>query len=148
MTWIPWVLSGLSLLVALVSLVRTFVVAGRDESVKLHDELGRIKERVSLIEMKLGVFWRMVEENLSGILKKPIHLRMDMLLDKLAAHTLTLDECYELREQLRENYLEKPVDEDSPGPDKLLMPIAILVTGAVESLIHELERQPVKDCSL
>ena len=137
MTWVPWLLSGLSLLVAIISIVRTFVVAGQDQSAQTHDEIGALKERVGLVEMKMGLFWRLVEEHLSGMLKKPIHHRMDMLLDKLAAHTLTLPECYELRDELQRNYL----DDNAPQPNKNLIPIAILVASAVRSLILELERQ-------
>lgn len=135
MTWIPWVLSGLSLLVAVVSLIRVFVVAAQDQSGKTKNELGEVKERVSTLEMKMGMFWRLCEEYLSGMLKKPYHVRMDTLLDKLRDHTLTLPECYELRDQLQENYL----NEAAPRAAERI--IAILVVGAVESLIQELERQ-------
>ena len=48
MIWVPWVLSGMGVFLALISLLRTFLVAGRDQSTKLHDDLGHVHERLSL----------------------------------------------------------------------------------------------------
>jgi hypothetical protein len=134
-TWIPWILSSVSALVALISLLRTFVVAGAAEATQTAENLTKLQERVSLVEMKIGMFWRMVEENMSGLLKRPTHLTMDALLDKLKRHTITLDECYQLRRQLEAAYLAP--DAEMPETSNRL--IAILVKGAVEALILELE---------
>lgn len=134
MIWVPWVLSGMGVFLALISLLRTFLVAGRDQSTKFHDDLGHVHERLSLVEMKMGVFWRLVEENLSGMLKKPTHLEMDNLLDKLKDHSITLQECRILRRWLQEVYLTQ---ETVRAQERI---IAILVMAAVESLIHEKER--------
>ena len=135
MQWVPWVISGMAFLVGLVGLLRTFVVAGQDQSAKFTASLAGLLERVGLLEMKTGVFWRLVEEHLSTLLKKPIHLELDDLLDKLKAHTLTLDEAYILQRLLDETYLQNEVDHANQRV------VAILVMGAVESLIHELERK-------
>lgn len=129
MQWIPWTLSGCGVLIALISLLRTFLVAARDQSAYL-------KERIGLLEMKIGLFWRLVEEHMSGMLKAPTHLEMDLLLDKLKAHTLTLPEATRLRWWLRKVYLE---DEVADAQRRMT---AILVLAAVESLIHEFERVP------
>jgi len=134
-TWMPWVLSSLGIVLALITLVRTFVVAGQDQSAKVHEDVTHMQERLSLVEMKLGIFWRMVEENLSGLLKKPTHLEMDALLDKLKAHTITLDECYHLRRLLEATYLTDQTDK-AETTNRL---VAILVLGAVESLITQME---------
>ena len=136
MTWLPLVLSGAGILVALLSLLRTFVVAHQDQSGKMTATLAALDSRCTLLEMKIGMFWRLVEENLSGLLKRPTHFEMDGLLDKLREHTITLDECYRLQALLRHAYL-------SPGstvPTERI--VVILVLGAVQSLIHELEHTP------
>lgn len=135
MLWVPWVLSGIGALLALVSLLRTFTVSHQDQSLHLQSDMSVIKERCSLLEMKMGMFWRMCEEHLSGMLKRPTHLEMDGLLDKLKAHTLTLEESNRLRWWLQKVYLE---DEAAHTQHRLT---AILVLAAVESLIHELERE-------
>ena len=56
MTWVPWVLSGIGVLIALISLIRTFLVAGRGQSEKIEEELSHMRERLGLIEMKINVF--------------------------------------------------------------------------------------------
>lgn len=134
MNWIPWILSGFGVLLALISLLRTFLVAGRDRSEHFTKDLMNIQERTGLLEMKIGVFWRLIEEHLSSFLKKPTHHEMDTLLDKLKAHTLTLEESKRLRGWLQRVYLD---DEATHAQQRLT---AILVMAALESLIHELER--------
>lgn len=135
MPWVPWVLSGVGVLIALTSLVRTFLVAGHDKGQHFEENITSIRERVGLLEMKTGVFWRLIEEHLSTFLKKPTHAEMDLLLDKLRLHTLTLEESKRLRGWLQRVYLE---DEAAHTQQRLT---AILVLAAVESLIHELERE-------
>jgi hypothetical protein len=135
MLWWPLVLSALSLLVAVLGLVRTFFAASQEQSATWQHDLGVVQERCSLLEMKMQMFWRLVEEHLSGMLKRPTHEEMDALLDKLKAHTLTLDEAYLLRTWVREVYL----DEARTPPQQRI--IATLVLGAVDALIHERERR-------
>jgi len=127
-------LSGCSLLVALTGLVRTFVAGAKEETLRLLDHLAKLEERAALLEMKMGMFWRLVEEHLSGMLKKPTHAEMDALLDKLKAHTLTLAEAKRLRWWLERVYLANEIDA---AQHRIT---AILVLAAVESVIHELER--------
>jgi hypothetical protein len=144
--WLSQLLTGLSLLLALALGLRTVLISRHDAAVKrlselriiletLRTEFGKLSERVGLTEMKMGVFWRLVEENLSGMLKRPTHAEMDTLLDGLKAHTLTLEESKRLRWWLQRVYLD---DEAAHAQQRLT---AILVIAAVESLIHELERQ-------
>lgn len=134
MNWPSWVLGGLALLLSLVGFLWNRRKSDTEASVHLVTDLGNLKERCSLLEMKIGIFWKLVEENLSGMLKKPTHFEMDGLLDKLKAHTLTLEEAQRLRRWLQRVYLE---DEASHAQQRLT---AILVLAAVESLIGELER--------
>ncbi len=134
MTWVPWMLSGFGILIALISLLRTIVSANHDQSAHLIQDIFQVKERVGLVEMKIGIFWRLVEENLGTLLKKPTHVEMDGLLDKLKAHTLTLEEAQRLRGWLQRIYLD---NEATHAHERLT---AILVLAAVESVIQELLR--------
>jgi len=134
MTWVPWMLSGFGILIALISLLRTIVSANHDQSAHLIQDIFQVKERVGLVEMKIGIFWRLVEENLGTLLKKPTHVEMDGLLDKLKAHTLTLEEAQRLRGWLQRIYL----DNEATHAHEWLT--AILVLAAVESVIQELLR--------
>jgi hypothetical protein len=134
MPWWGTVLSGVSLLVAMIGLIRTFFVAGQAHHEQVHHDLGQLQERCSLLEMKMGMFWRLVEEHLSGMLKRPTHHEMDALLDKLRTHTLTQEEAYLLRSWLQQVYLSNAA---TPNQQRL---IALLVAGAVESLITEFEK--------
>ena len=83
----------------------------------------------------MGLFWRLVEEHMSGMLKAPTHIEMDLLLDKLKAHTLTLPESHRLRWWLQKVYLE----DDRADVQRRMT--AILVLAAVEALIRELEKE-------
>lgn len=134
MPWLAPILSALSLGIALIVMVRTFVRGGRDHSEHLQQAISTIQERCALLEMKMGMFWRLVEEHLSDMLKKPTHLEMDALLDKLKQHTLTLDEAHLLRSWVQRVYLD---GQDVRSQQRL---IAILVMGAIGSLISEFER--------
>lgn len=135
MNWPSWVLSGLALVLALVSFLWNRQKVETEASVHVTNALAQLHERCSLLEMKMGMFWRLIEEHLSTMLKRPSHLEMDMLLDKLKAHTLTLEEAKLLHRWLQRVYL----DETGPeaGQQRL---VAILVVAAVDSLIHELEK--------
>lgn len=133
-TWVPMILSGAGVLIALLSLLRSAQGSHTAAVQHVRTELAALHERCALLEMKMGIFWRLVEENLSTMLKRPTHLEMDSLLDKLHSHTLTLPEAYQLRDWLTQVYLEEEVEQAQQRV------IAILVLGAVESLIHELSR--------
>ena len=132
---VPYIISGLSTLIALVALICTLVTRSHEHVTTLQGMLGKLDERCTLLELKIGVFWRLAEEHLALMLKKPTHVEMDALLDKLADHTLTLPECYELRRWLYQVYL-------APGllPTRQERLIAVVVSAAVEALILELER--------
>src|SRR5678815_1634110 len=138
LTYLPLWLSIIGTLTAVTLLVRTFLVGKQSQDTALQADIGHLQERCSLLEMKMGMFWRMVEEHLSTMLKKPTHLEMDALLEKLRLHTLTLEECYRLRRWLHAVYLE-PDSQDTDAARGSKRIIAILVTGAVEALIQELE---------
>jgi hypothetical protein len=71
MTWVPWVFSGLSTLMALILLLRTFIESSRDDTLKMHEDLAKLQERCTLLEMKINLFWRSIEQSLPDLLKKP-----------------------------------------------------------------------------
>lgn len=68
--------------------------------------VGRILQRLSKLEVKVDLFWGMVEENISTILHSPNHPTKDDLLDKLKDKTLIATEAMELKEILRIEYSE------------------------------------------
>lgn len=142
----PFVLHPLLniLLVAIIGGLGTFLVQSllkrRDRMTLAWEttkkQLDDHEQRLRTIELKMGFFWNSVEEHMSSILKRPTHLEMDALLEKLKDHTITLDECYTLRRWLEEVYLEGEI----PVPSQRV--IAVLVLGAVNSLILEYEKAP------
>lgn len=134
--WPSWALSALAILVSVVVAYRSMRMQSRAEDRDIVKTQAAQNERISLLEMKMGIFWKLVEENLSSFLKKPTHRTMDQLLDKLRDHTLTLEQAYALRRQLEATYFGP---EPASQADNRL--VAILVMGAVEALIHELEYQ-------
>lgn len=134
--WPSWALSALAILVSVIVAYRSMRIQSREEDRDIVKTQAAQNERISLLEMKMGIFWKLVEENLSGFLKKPTHRTMDQLLDRLKDHTLTLEQAYALRRQLEVTYFG---EDSTPKTDNRL--VAILVMGAVEALIHELEYQ-------
>lgn len=88
------------------------------------------KERLSTLEMKVGLFWRLVEERMAGALKLPTHRRMDELIDKLSAHTISLEELQELRPMVEARSDFSPI--------QVHRLIADLTIGAIDSRILEL----------
>jgi hypothetical protein len=54
-------------------------------------------ERMTKLETKVDLFWRVVETNVGQLLKSPTHATKDTLLDKLAHRELTIQEAELLR---------------------------------------------------
>lgn len=50
-----------------------------------------LAERLARIETKLDLFWKVVEQNIPRLLKRPTHKRMDDLLDKMSMGGLNGD---------------------------------------------------------
>lgn len=75
------------ILIALIGTFATFLYALSLKRAEQRQQLGvlvaALEQRVVLLEMKMGFFWRGVEENLAGYLKRPTHYTMDLLLEKL-----------------------------------------------------------------
>jgi hypothetical protein len=129
----PTLVSFMGVLVALAALAFT-LRSRRDDRIRLHElELAALRERCSLLESKMDVFWRAVAEQFSSYLKKPTHREMDDLLDKLKADTLTLPEAYQLKAWLSSVYL----DEEATHIQQRI--VAVLVMAALDHLIAKLE---------
>jgi len=62
--------------------------------------ISTLMQRVTSIETKVGLFWGLVERELPSILKRPTHLTMDVLLDKMSLSGLTIDEAKDLWDRL------------------------------------------------
>ena len=125
------------ILISLIGTFATFLYAlslkRADQRQQLGATVAAIDQRVILLEMKIGFFWKGVEENLSEFLKRPTHYVMDRLLEKLQDHTITLEECYELWRWLA--ILEEEPIRSSNEPL-----VRHLVKSALHSLILELEK--------
>ena len=62
----------------------------------------RMDKRLVKVELQSGLFWTMVEKNMTDILKQPTHLGKDELLDHMRDGGLTLEEAHELKAILEE----------------------------------------------
>ena len=62
--------------------------------------INRILQRLAKIEVKVDLFWNVVEEKLSTLLHSPDNPVKDALLDKLKNSELNHDEAMELRDIL------------------------------------------------
>lgn len=102
---------------------------------RIKEEMGRentlIRERISALETKTDLFWKIVETEVAERLKSPAHKRKDDLLDKMKAHSLTLEEAEELAEIVKAEY-------NNPHERKHIELGYILVIGRLEQIMHEL----------
>jgi cell shape-determining protein MreC len=98
------------------------------------EDTTEIRERCASLETKVDLFWKLVEENVSELLKSPHNLHKDDLLDKLKAKELNLDEARELEQILDSEVRDKALD----GGSKLAY---ILVRGHLGRLITTLEKE-------
>jgi hypothetical protein len=83
--------------------------ANKEELIKLIKDQGN---QIGEIRVKTNLFWRLVEENVSSILKQPIHLEKDMLLDKLRDGKIHHQEVRRLCDILKDELSRLP--EKSP----------------------------------
>ena len=72
--------------------------------------LSKIKERLTALETKVGLFWKGIEGQVVEMLKSPTNLRKDELLDLLREERLTLDGARELKEIIEAELKRKAVD--------------------------------------
>lgn len=59
------------------------------------------RERLKALEVKMELFWQAVQGSVINMLKHPTTERKDVLLDKLADKTITINELEELKDLLK-----------------------------------------------
>ena len=75
----------------------------------------KLMSRVEILEDKMRIFWTAIERNLVDLLKQPIHLEMDALLDKVkhtGSESLSDGELEELKCRMLVALDEARVSED------------------------------------
>jgi hypothetical protein len=100
-----------------------------DQSIKPLIE-ANIPERLTKLETKTDLFWKVVEQSVGSMLKSPTHTDKDVLLDKLAERSLTINDAERLRAILR----------DEIQTDKERAIAYILILSRLEQIIYELRR--------
>ena len=91
-----------------------------------------IKERLSALETKIGLFWKVVERKMADSLKEPTHARKDLLIDLLKNGTITITEAEELRD-----IIDQETECGNGCPDVA----HVLVLARLEALIYDLKRK-------
>jgi hypothetical protein len=98
--------------------------------------LSGIKERVASLETKMDLFWKVVEGNMSQLLKSyPTNIRKDILLDKFSKAELNLGEAEELRTIM---ICEMNKTQKSIKVQKGNIVAYVLVIGRLDQVIHDL----------
>jgi len=90
-----------SLGIAIASLL-TVIVKHYGSDRNRTSQLVRLEARLVSLETKIDPFWKIVEQNIPRLLKRPTHERMDQLLDRMSQGNITLAEAKELIPYLEE----------------------------------------------
>lgn len=90
-----------------------------------------VNERVTKVETKVELFWKVVETNVGQLLKSPVHIEKDLLLDKLAHQELTIKEAETLRSILTDEMQLK-------GRNDSIIAYALII-GRLEQILYELK---------
>lgn len=72
------------------------------KSAQTQKEISEIKAELASLKTKIEPFWNMIENHLPGILKQPIHLKMDALLTtyETCRESMTLEQLLDLEDEL------------------------------------------------
>jgi len=92
--------------------------------------------RMTKLETKVDLFWKVVETNVGQLLKSPTHPEKDLLLDKLAHKELNIGEAERLRSILTDEMQLK-------GRDNGIIAYALII-GRLEGILYEL--RSLKKC--
>jgi hypothetical protein len=90
-----------------------------------------LEKRMTQIETKVDLFWKVVETNVGQLLKSPTHTEKDTLLDKLAHRSLDIPEAEKLRGILTD---EMQLQGRSNG----VIAYALII-ARLEQVLYELE---------
>ena len=100
----------------------------------LSGKLVLIDNRMTKQEMKMDLFWGAVQDTVKDMLKQPIHLRKDTLLDKFP--DLKYEELCELKEMLIEEKKQLlPEKKLTPGKKVYLISLVLMLAGIDSRLI-------------
>lgn len=69
-----------------------------------------VSVRLAKVELMIKPIWKYIEEGVPDMLKQPLHLHKDGLIDKFRCGAITLVESLELKEIIRKEYQENPKD--------------------------------------
>jgi hypothetical protein len=120
--------------IGIVGFFFTVLLAVAGYVAKHQRELGGILERLSVVETRMGLFWKSVEQHVAQMFKLPTHHRLDELLDKFTHGTLTWDESWELDQLFRERLTHPDIT-----PERRIW--GDLVLKGIHSYQIELERR-------
>jgi hypothetical protein len=84
------------------------------KSAQTQKEISDLKRELAILQTRVEPFWNMLETHLPSILKQPVHLKMDALLDTYAAcrESMTLDQLVDLEEELLKAKEEAKLKKD------------------------------------
>jgi hypothetical protein len=91
-------ISLVAIILAAISLVDKFY----GKSAQTQKELAQMREELASLKTKVEPFWNMIETHLPAMLKQPIHLKMDGLLDiyPTCKESMSMEQLNELEEEL------------------------------------------------
>jgi hypothetical protein len=90
-------------------------------------------ERITKIETKVDLFWKVVETSVGSLLKSPTHTEKDVLLDKLAHRELDMPEAERLRGILTDEMQLR-------GRENGVIAYALII-ARLEQIIYELRSE-------
>ena len=130
MDWQAWLAIGISVGSFLITYFG-FIRTQEDRAVEQ-------ERRMTSLETKVDLFWKVVETNVGQLLKSPTHAEKDMLLDKLAHQELNIEEAERLRSILTDEMQLK-------GRDNGTIAYALII-GRLEGLLYEMRMEKTKKC--
>jgi hypothetical protein len=89
--------------------------------------------RMTTQEMKMDLFWGAIQDSVKDMLKQPIHLRKDELLDKFPA--LSFQELQELKTVLMEEKTVILTNQLDPDKKVYLITLSLMIAGIDWKLI-------------
>jgi hypothetical protein len=104
----------------------------------LSAKLVLVDTRIGKQEMKMELFWGAVEDSVKGMLKQPVHIRKDNLLDKFP--NLDHEELCELKVMLTEEKRSLlPIKSELAADKKIYLFSLILMLAGIDSRLIDME---------
>ncbi len=108
---------------------------------ELQDDLGKIAKKLSELEVKaesrlialetkIDLFWNFVQKEVTGLLKQPVHMRKDELLEKFKEDEISVEDLKELKTILKTEMNERNKD------DPKIMQYVLVVASIDQSLFR------------